>query len=265
MITFNNNPYYDDYNEEKGFHQILFKPGYAVQARELTQLQSILQMQIERFGKHIFKEGSIVLGGLFNVETNIDYVKITSSSTLTTDQLKQYIGTTLTGTSGNAAIVIDVADKTTWSSSNHVLMIRYIAAGDSSDKFGSAEILTCSNTLLSNITVATTSPTGKGSIFSIEDGVVFSRGYFVAFPKQRVVLDPLSQTPTCKVGFDSIPYIVTSVEDETLLDNAQGSYNYAAPGADRLVLIPSLKRYSISETLSLPDFVSLFSIEMVIY
>lgn len=261
MITFNNNPYYDDYNEEKGFHQILFKPGYAVQARELTQIQSILQQQIERFGKHIFKEGSIVLGGLFNVETNIDYVKVASTSTLTAEQLKQYVGTTLTGTTGNAAIVVDVADKTTWDSTNHVIMIRYIAAGDSSDKFGSAEVLTCSNTLLANITTATTDPVGKGSLFSIEDGVVFSRGYFVAFPKQKVVLDPTSQTPTCKVGFDSIPYIVTSVEDETLFDNAQGSYNYAAPGADRLVLIPSLKRYSISETLVLPDFVSLFSVE----
>lgn len=261
MITQNNNPYYDDYNEEKGFHQILFKPGYAVQARELTQIQSILQMQIERFGKHIFKEGSIVLGGLFNVETNVDSVKIASTSTLTAEQLKQYIGTTLTGTTGNAAIVIDVADKSTWGSTNHVLMVRYIASGDSSDKFGATETLTCSNTLLANIVTATTDPIGKGSLFSIEDGVVFSRGYFVAFPKQRVVLDPLSQNPTCKVGFDSIPYIVTSVEDETLLDNAQGSYNYAAPGADRLVLIPSLKRYSINETLTLPDFVSLFSIE----
>jgi hypothetical protein len=35
-------PYYDDFDPEKQYHRILFKPGYAVQARELTQLQSIL-------------------------------------------------------------------------------------------------------------------------------------------------------------------------------------------------------------------------------
>ena len=52
--NFNANPYYDDYDEDKKFLRMLFKPGYAVQARELTQLQSILQKQTERFGNHIF-------------------------------------------------------------------------------------------------------------------------------------------------------------------------------------------------------------------
>ena len=38
---FNINPYYDDFEEDKGFLRILFKPGYPVQARELTQLQTL--------------------------------------------------------------------------------------------------------------------------------------------------------------------------------------------------------------------------------
>ena len=53
----NVSPYYDDFAEDKSFHRILFKPSAAIQARELTQLQSILQNQIERFGSHMFKEG----------------------------------------------------------------------------------------------------------------------------------------------------------------------------------------------------------------
>jgi hypothetical protein len=57
MQTYNISPYHDDYDEHKDFHQILFKPGYAVQARELTQLQTILRSQIEKFGNHIFKHG----------------------------------------------------------------------------------------------------------------------------------------------------------------------------------------------------------------
>ena len=61
--NFNVNPYYDDYDEDKKFLRMLFKPGYAVQARELTQLQTILQKQSERFGNHVFKNGSVVTGG----------------------------------------------------------------------------------------------------------------------------------------------------------------------------------------------------------
>jgi len=52
----NQSPYFDDYDQDKQFNRILFKPGFAVQARELTQLQSILQNQIEQFGDNIFKE-----------------------------------------------------------------------------------------------------------------------------------------------------------------------------------------------------------------
>ena len=62
-INFNTNPYYDDFDETKQFHRILFRPGYAVQARELTQLQTQLQDQINKFGDHVFVNGSVVLGG----------------------------------------------------------------------------------------------------------------------------------------------------------------------------------------------------------
>ena len=47
-------PYYDDFAEDKNFHRVLFRPGFSVQARELTQSQSILQNQIESiFKKYI--------------------------------------------------------------------------------------------------------------------------------------------------------------------------------------------------------------------
>ena len=39
----NVDPYYDDFAESKQFNRVLFKPAKAVQARELTQLQTILQ------------------------------------------------------------------------------------------------------------------------------------------------------------------------------------------------------------------------------
>ena len=61
--TYTNTPYYDDYDESKNYHRILFRPGYAVQARELTQIQSSLQNQIAKHGDHIFEEGAMVIPG----------------------------------------------------------------------------------------------------------------------------------------------------------------------------------------------------------
>ena len=55
-------PYYDDYSSDKKFHKVLYRAGRPLQARELTQSQTILQDQIEKFGDHFFKEGSIVSG-----------------------------------------------------------------------------------------------------------------------------------------------------------------------------------------------------------
>ena len=46
---FNLTPYFDDFNEDKKFHRILFRPAYAVQARELTQSQTIQQNQVKGY------------------------------------------------------------------------------------------------------------------------------------------------------------------------------------------------------------------------
>ena len=75
-LNLNTYPYYDDFYLDKNFHKVLFKPGYAVQARELTQLQSILQDQVKRFGDNIFKEGSVISGCPESTNFGVDVVKI---------------------------------------------------------------------------------------------------------------------------------------------------------------------------------------------
>ena len=74
--NFNTTPYWDDFNEDKDFYKILFKPGVALQTRELNQLQTILQKQVERFGDHVFKSGTIVSGVNFNYNPLLAYAKI---------------------------------------------------------------------------------------------------------------------------------------------------------------------------------------------
>ena len=89
-----NSPYYDDFEETKNFLKILFKPGYAVQARELTQLQTILQSQIAKFADHVFQDGSQVFGGTIQV-TTAPYVRLEKythdTSAVTTNLTNDYL------------------------------------------------------------------------------------------------------------------------------------------------------------------------------
>ena len=73
--NFNVDPYYDDFSPDKNFHRVLFKPGYAVQARELTQSQTILQDQITKFADHVFKKNSPVNGGNVTSNLNVFYIE----------------------------------------------------------------------------------------------------------------------------------------------------------------------------------------------
>ena len=91
---FNLSPYFDDFNESKKFHRILFRPSFAVQARELTQSQTILQNQVERISDHIFKQGAMVIPGQVSIDTDYTSIKLTSKSAASLDT---YNNTTLTG------------------------------------------------------------------------------------------------------------------------------------------------------------------------
>jgi hypothetical protein len=79
-------PYYDDFSSDKNFYRILFKPGTAVQARELTQVQSILQDQIKKFANHIFVDGSRALKDSpvsVTINRNVRSVKLQESQIVT--------------------------------------------------------------------------------------------------------------------------------------------------------------------------------------
>ena len=76
----NVSPYYEDFDAKKNFYKILFRPGYSIQGRELTQVQSILQNQVESFGKYAFKQGELVIPGEVGLNTKLDYVKLSSVS-----------------------------------------------------------------------------------------------------------------------------------------------------------------------------------------
>lgn len=110
-------PYYDDFDKDKNFYRILFKPGVPVQARELTQLQSILQDQIRKFGNHVFNDGSRALKDSpvsVTVNRNVKAVKLQPSATIF--PIESYLGKYVTSTSssliGKVIFVFDANNPT---------------------------------------------------------------------------------------------------------------------------------------------------------
>ena len=100
--NFNVTPYYDDYDETKEYYRILFRPGYAVQAREVTQLQTVLQKQIERYGQHMFKDGSRVVGGEITLDTEVKSLKLETQQDAVNINTAAFLTTTVIGGTSNA-------------------------------------------------------------------------------------------------------------------------------------------------------------------
>lgn len=248
MLDFNTEPYYDDYNEDKKFYKILFRPGYPVQARELTQLQTILQQQVKRHGDHIFKQGAMVIPGEFAVDTKYSYVKVdpTYGGEDVNDFINDFIGKQIVGvTSGITAEVLyatihDDNDPAT-------LFVRYITSNNvsASVQFSNAEVLTLADETHSVQSISADA-TGTGSAGIIKRGVFYINGFFVLVDSQTVILDKYSNIPSYRIGLTIDETIITEYEDESLLDNAQNSYNYSAPGAHRHFIDLVLTKQPIS-------------------
>ena len=423
-------PYFDDHDDSKNFHRILFKPTNAVQVRELNQLQTILQRQIERFGDNIFKRGTVIEGCGVKYHSVFPYVKIldlqtdgapvsvssyetyyvknsnnligyivtsaegfesrspnlntlfvkyinssddSNTSTFAADQVltvynpDQVVervvvndgslgfsntdsvvilsslavtntsggtggytyssGDYITQGSANALIVtanttvntsvialrikpnasdLNVANTVKWSFSNTGSANVYYANGtvklaiNIEDKIGSGAVAsivtdnlgqiesvnvtvegegyyylptvtiasTSANTTqinsanlepldyLTNITVAgvATSPIGTGYAITVSEGIIYQKGFFVRVDEQLAVVSNYSNTQTAAVGFDTSESIINSNIDTSLLDNAIGTENYTAPGADRLKLTPTIVTLTPEEAEANTDF-----------
>ena len=241
---FNLSPYFDDFNENKKFHRVLFRPAFAVQARELTQSQTQLQNQVERVSDHLFEKGAMVIPGEIGYDLNYTSVKLSAKSNST---LADYNGLEVTGaTSGLVAKVIgvSVADGT----DPDTLFVKYSKTGtdNTSTSFSDTEILDCTiNSLAATATVASTH---KGCAAEVQKGVYYINGYHVEVLQQTVVLDKYTNTPSYRVGLLVTESFVTPNEDGSLNDNAQGTSNQNAPGAHRFKIDLTLQKKTLAAT-----------------
>jgi len=259
----NVSPYYDDFDKADNYYRVLFKPGYPVQARELTGLQSILQNQIESFGSHIFKEGSMVIPGGVTCDNAFTTIKVNNDHlgidvTVYLDALKNANtgrGTKVRGqTSGVVGTIKGYLLPPEEGVEQITLFVKYNEGADDGEgvEFVDGEILileenvTYGNTTLNSgdtiLTLITTNATATGYAVGVSKGVYFIRGTFIDVPNTQIILDPYNNEPSYRVGFDILEEIISSDDDVDLNDNAKGFTNYAAPGADRLKISVKLTK-----------------------
>jgi hypothetical protein len=241
-IDFNVSPYFDDYDEAKKFHRVIYRPAFAVQARELTTQQSITQNQIEKFGDHVFKHGAMVVPGQVEPDIHYNAVKLTSFN----GTLANYNGNTLTG--GTSGVVADVVNfVATDGTDPDTLFVKYKNSGtdNASSVFTDGETLTSGH---SSASTSVCSTTAQGAAVKIEAGTYYINGFFVSVDEQTLILDKYTNTPSYRVGLTISETFVTSTDDSSLLDNATGSSNANATGAHRFKIELTLAKLSLTST-----------------
>ena len=256
QTNLNISPYYDDYDETKNYHQILFRPTTAVQARELTQLQNIFQSQIERFGNWAFKNGDIVQGCSISDVPVVPYVFLADTSaeanTIDTREWVNCIAISATSNLRARILYANVGYAGQYPNSN-IIYLNYINTGNNgSTIYSNNELIqvyssnTSGLTLVANVytlaNVAGTNATGNAHGISVSSGVIFINGAFVKVetPTFGIVNTFGTYAGNTLVGFTALEQIITEYQDSSLYDNALGYPNENAPGAHRLKVTPTL-------------------------
>ena len=351
-IDLNTSPYFDDYDEDKKFVRVLYRPGRAVQARELTQAQTLQQVQTRRFAEYFFKQGALVDGCEQNLDLNLSFVKLQPTYNGSTVDVANFVGTVIYGansgikaycglvtdidgddpktlfisyaTNGTQVLTVNVAPSTlqtgntiTFSTGNTATIetfytdpisgaIKIFVSNTSGTltatsantilSTGANQVLNITavtdfraNTVFANSeTIFTSALTGRnyasaattnairnvvdeglateqiynyGSKITVSEGIVYVADHFVKHSTQTIILDKYSNQPSYKVGLVPARSFVDYIEDQSLVDNAQGTPNAQAPGADRLKIDTTLTKVALDATTDENEFITITEIE----
>jgi hypothetical protein len=260
-------PYWDDHDEDKNFMRILFRPGYAVQSRELTQIQTILQGQIERFGRHVFDNGSPVIGGDVAIpqngfdtlitENEHESFAITASEFRNKTLVRRGSFNVTDGTySDDETVVFRVV---TTSESNVTDKPSFYGSYLSSERFVDGDVIKVQGEQ-KFATLISLDHASISSVATLRDSIFFYNGFFVKVPAQACVIGKYTLNPFCRVGLEFDDEIVTESQDTSLLDPAQEASNYQAPGAARYKMDLTLTTRSL-DSIDDSKFIELARIE----
>jgi hypothetical protein len=280
-INFNTDPYYDDFDPNKNYHRILFKPGRAVQARELTQLQTILQNQISNFADAIFAKNTPVTGGKVTLNFGCFYIKLNNQFEEEDIIASNLLNALITDVTGSiVARVIATAESTGEGGDPPTLIVSYLSGSQFTDGL---VIYSFDGTTILATTIGTvggTTCSGRASVASITQGVfyvvngynisteqnqddTFSRysiGNFVSVQPSTIILSKYSAVPSARIGLLITETYIDYVDSPDLLDPTLGSSNYQAPGADRYIIDLTLTAFSF-QLVNDQNFIELVRVE----
>ena len=266
LTNLNRKPYFNDYDPNNGYHDVLFKGGFPIQARELNNLQSSIYNQIEELGGSFFTNGDQIENGGFSYQSPIDYIRL--SSFTQGAKIEDFVGSIIRGVvSGAVAEVVYTIPQTV--DDDATLYINYMSAGVNAEQkvFVEGETLESdtennytASIGLTNTSKPISSPViGYGSLFTAEPGAFWVNGRVVRTDRQTIPIEKYGTKGCGQAGYIVDEDLVTCNEDESLKDNAQGYSNFAAPGADRMRITLHLSLRVSTEVI--PNFIGLVNIQ----
>ena len=256
-MEFNIEPYYDDFDDnarDNNYMRILFKPGKAVQARELTQMQSILQNQIKQFGDHVFQDGSPVIGGNLTLDNKVRHIKLLETFNNVDIEIEDFDRKVVRNTSGSVQAKV----LATYFPTDGIptLVVKYLTGLE----FQDGDVIKIAGSTTQAQLIASNA-SGQATVVSINEGVFYVDGFFVQVSDQTVVAAAYDVTANVKIGLEINDTIVDSEIDTTLLDPAQGSFNYQAPGGDRYQFNLTLSTRPLDSIIDEAQFFELMRLE----
>lgn len=244
-INTNVRPYYDDFTGNSNYYRILFNPGRPVQARELTQIQSAIQNQIEQVGKHLFVNGAKILDANQFFESNLYCLRLENTYNALNVNLTNLLGKRVIGqTSSSIGIVKEIIDYIDINNPKKIIIQLVSGSGFvPTEEVWTDEVSPYKATIKAN---GAQDAITESLRYSISSGIFFINGFFVWTAAQSIVLDSNTNTSSHSVGFDIEESFISADTDPNLLDPANGTSNYAAPGADRLSITLTLTRLDLN-------------------
>jgi len=237
--------YKDDWKDSDHYNRILFNPGRALQARELTQMQTIIQEGIRKFANNIYqKDGVPIKTGGISVNNAVSFIKIALDTNNKFDDVTSLVGVELTGQSSSIKVKVTKAVAAE-NGDPDTLYVQYLddpttrtpyATYNSPSYVTPGEVLSNGSDI--NMTVQTINTSvnpaiGFGSQIEIGDSNFYANGHFIFAERQTIFLNKYKGYQTANIGFKIVQDIVTVSDTDALYDNTNATPNRASPGADR--------------------------------
>ena len=265
-------PYFDDFRregddgltpQEKNFLRVLYRPGFAVQARELNTTQSILLNQISLLVSAIWPDGDLIKGTRTDVYTirptgsillewsNSEWLIDGSDSELVKEEKRKsvlkYLNDYTNNLQADGSPVSTLPDidfvEVTETDNEYRLFF-----DDNSSLTVSDDILSGTIDYLDPIdnTLLIAASDKIGSVAAVNKSITYQLGsadsiyatggllISTASVAHRTLRAVAPDSPfAVDVVFRPVTSVITSASDKSLLDNAAGSANWNADGAHR--------------------------------